>query len=1703
MVIVNPVLTGNTITAPVENIFCATGDASQITGSTPSGGNGLYSYQWLQSTNGISGWVNATAGSGNATSIHFDPPVRTADIWYKRVVTSGGCTDESASVKITIEPALAQTSPSPVVQAICVSGTPGLITGGTPTGGDGSYTYKWETATFTTSNFPPSTVGLSWSDAPGTNDQANYQPPALSVNATDPSPAYHWYRRTIVSGSCTTAHVSDLVRVSVKPEAQSADLSVNAPAITYGSSAVATPSVVGGTANIATPVYKWYTTADKTTQITSSGDFTVSGAGVLTVARLGAGTYTYYVTVSGDQKCENDQAKPVTITVNKAPLTITAQAKNKTYDAAIFAGPYTVSYSGFKYSENSSNTPPVSGNLIYTGTSQTAIDAGTYPIVISTSDLVYANYDVTYVGNNLTINKKALTITAENKNKVYDGVKFTEPTDGTYTVTYAGFVPGEDNTNTLPVSGSLKFTGTSTSGINVAANYTILLSTSDVEYTNYSVSYQSAILSITPRPITITALDSTKTYGDAMTLTNTRFALTSGSYALSQSISTVTLASSGTSVTANVGTYDITPSAAVGAGGFATGNYTITYVKGTLTVTARAIVISAIDRSKVYGTTRNFTTSDVQVTSGTLAPSNTITSVSMTSTGSVNTAVVNGGTPYLMDLVSVVIQRSGTTTTANYSITYVDADLTVTPKPVRITAANKSKNYDGLIFSGGYTATDTGFLFSQTRNTAAHTGVLIFSGTSQSAVNVGTYPIELNTSTLDYENYSVTYVAGTLTINKKALTVKAEPKTKVYDGVKFTEPADGTYTVTYTGFENGEDEVTAAHTGGVVYNGAAKTAVDVGAYLINISSSSNLSYTNYTVTYQNDSLRITPRPITITALDSTKTYGDAITLTNTRFALTAGSYAASESVTTVTLTSTGTPAMANATTHPIVPAAPFTGANGFKISNYAVTYVNGTLTVNPRPITLSAAHITKTYGMTRNVSHSDVSVTAGTLVNGDAINSATISSAGSVNTAVVNGGTPYDVALAAAVLRRGVTDVTSNYTITYVDGSIVVNKKPVRITAENKTKVYNGLIFSGGYTATDTGFLFSQTRSSAAHTGDLYYTGTSQTAKNVGSYPIELGTSDLVYDNYSVTYVDATLSITPKALTIKANDQSKIYDGLVYSGGNTMVDTGYVAGENISYLSGTLTYAYTQGVTPVANPLNAGVYTITPGGLTAINNNYSITYIPGTLTIHKKVVEIMADSINKTYGSLVTFSPNDGRGVSIRSGAVLGTHRITLATLASTGAPVSAALGNYPIILSAVDIKDNNGAGVSVKDNYDITLVNGILSVVKAHITVKADNIIKTYGTATTLPTNGTGVTIISGSLISGDAITAATLSSATGTPATATVGSHTLTLSAITIRNAGVDITANYDISLSNGNITVNKAPLTVTVENKSKIYDGNTFNGGYTVTYTGFVNSETENTPGIFNGTSLNYGGTAIMATNAGAYTITASGLTANNYTINYVNGALVINKKLLIVTADDQSVIYTGAAFTGPNTVNYNGFENGETSAVLTGTLAYTYKQSSSTVTPVNAGTYDIVPSGYNTPANYSLVYVNGTLVIHKKQIVVAADSHTKTYGTAITLPANGTGLSITSGLYFRSQPGQLRCSSIGRRGGQPVQCELKLGNDPQQQQRSGDIQLQHYIHYRNDHREQGSVNHYGKQLYTPLQRNCLHWWKRCGVQWLCKW
>jgi len=189
---VYPLIAGNTISA--SQSICTGSIPAVLTGSLPTGGTGAYTYSWLSST------TSATAGfavaSGTNNTQNYTPGLLAQTTWYRRVVTSG-LTDTATAVQITINPVIAGNTTG-TFQTICSGSSPATITGSTPTGGSGTYTYSWlSSATNPASGFAVAT---------GTNNTANYS--ASSLAATT------WYRRLVTSGGCIDTTVAVTVNVT-------------------------------------------------------------------------------------------------------------------------------------------------------------------------------------------------------------------------------------------------------------------------------------------------------------------------------------------------------------------------------------------------------------------------------------------------------------------------------------------------------------------------------------------------------------------------------------------------------------------------------------------------------------------------------------------------------------------------------------------------------------------------------------------------------------------------------------------------------------------------------------------------------------------------------------------------------------------------------------------------------------------------------------------------------------------------------------------------------------------------------------------------------------------------------------------------------------------------------------------------------------------------------------------------------------------------------------------------------------------------------------------------------------------------------------------------------------------------------------------------------------------------------------------------
>lgn len=173
-VFVYPAVSNNTVTG--TDTICYNLPARQLTGTGPAGGNGTYSYQWQYSPDQGS-WTNA------ATTASYLPGALQQTRWFRRVVTSTAyCTNTSNSVKVTVLPSLAGNDFPVADTVICESQVPHPLSLSKATGGDGTYSYLWQSRG----------TGTGWTSLPSSN-VSRYSPTARTDTTL--------YRRIVYSGN--------------------------------------------------------------------------------------------------------------------------------------------------------------------------------------------------------------------------------------------------------------------------------------------------------------------------------------------------------------------------------------------------------------------------------------------------------------------------------------------------------------------------------------------------------------------------------------------------------------------------------------------------------------------------------------------------------------------------------------------------------------------------------------------------------------------------------------------------------------------------------------------------------------------------------------------------------------------------------------------------------------------------------------------------------------------------------------------------------------------------------------------------------------------------------------------------------------------------------------------------------------------------------------------------------------------------------------------------------------------------------------------------------------------------------------------------------------------------------------------------------------------------------------------------------------
>ncbi|NDE17149.1 hypothetical protein EBZ80_19690 [bacterium] len=645
----------------------------------------------------------------------------------------------------------------------------------------------------------------------------------------------------------------------------------------------------------------------------------------------------------------------------------------------------------------------------------------------------------------------------------------------------------------------------------------------------------------------------------------------------------------------------------------------------------------------------------------------------------------------------------------------------------------------------------------------------------------------------------------------------------------------------------------------------------------------------------------------------------------------------------------------------------FTARGSGATAPLTVAGSGGSLALNGAPVTVTTttALAAGTYTLIAKSGSATVSGTPGTLT----VNGSGVASGQSAVLSVTNGELVMIVATAPAAPTLGtITPGNGQLSVAFTagsdGGSAITNYKwstdGTTYTAFSPATTSSPLVITG--LSNGTAYTVSIRAVNAIDDGSVATAGASATPRTSPGAPsitsITAGSGQLSV-NFTAPLSDGGDAIsnyefsTNDGSTWTARSPSSTVSPLVITGLTN--GTTYTVRIRAVNNAGSGTQSSSSTGTPVAAPTLTAVtlasaLTGTYGAAgTAVSFTAAGTDLTANLTVTAQTGFEVSSTQNGTYGSSVAGLTNNST-VWVRTAATRAAGAVAntiVATISGGGAASSA------------NVTSSSSAS------------NSVAQVALTITGLSASN--KVYDGLTTATVTGTPAysgTVNSESFTVSGTVTWAFTDAAVGNAKSLT---RTGTYSAPS---------ANYTVTQPTLSANITTRDLTITASNDSKTY-GQTKSYGANQT-NNFTSSGLQNGETIGSVTITASGGTAATDT-ATTYTLTPSAatggtFTASNYSITYSTGTLTVNKAVITVTAANQNVV-TGTAVstvTGNGTVTYTGFQNSETSSVITGSVTYTTTYTSSDAAGTSGRTITPVVTGLSA-TNYSFTAANGTITV----------------------------------------------------------------------------------------------------------------------------
>ena len=545
--------------------------------------------------------------------------------------------------------------------------------------------------------------------------------------------------------------------------------------------------------------------------------------------------------------------------------------------------------------------------------------------------------------------------------------------------------------------------------------------------------------------------------------------------------------------------------------------------------------------------------------------------------------------------------------------------------------------------------------------------------------------------------------------------------------------------------------------------------------------------------------------------------------------------------------------------------------------------------------------------------------------------------------------------------QAGITGIPEYYAVTWEPGKLTIDPAAVTVTAETKSKKYGDA--DPTLTAKVTG-LKNGDRDSV-----ISYTLSRAEGEDVrnGGYAITAA-GEAAQGNYTVTYANAALTISPRQVILTSGTDEKEYDGNPLTNDDmTVSGDGFAEDEGADYL-------FTGSQTLAGASENTFTYELKEG---TQPGNYEITVHYGTLTVFNRdalyEITVTANSLNA--------GEYDGTEKSV-SGLTADTFTVDGNTYTVTGLTAEAkgtGAGEYVSAVTGTP-KVTDSEGNDVTDQFRVHTQNGLLTIERKPVTVTAENRNKTYGDSDpALTWTATG-------LVNGESedLLAVSMSRESGENA----GTYAIT-------PAGDAEQGNYDVTYVPANLTIGKRTVILTSGTDEKEYDGNPLtNDDMIVSGDGFA--EDEGADYLFTGSQTLAG----ASENTFTYEL-KEGTQPGNYEITVHYGTLtVFNRDALYeitVTANSLNAGEYDGTEKSVSGLTADTFTVDGNTYTVTGLTAEAKGTGAGEYVSAVTGTPKVTDSEGNDVTDQFRVHTqNGLLTIERKPVTVTAENRNKTYG-----------------------------------------------------------------------------------------------------------